>query len=158
MPFEPMDAAAVRERLEGPWRRQGLEAEGEALFLGVELAATGELVGDVMLRWTSAEHRGGEIGYVFHPIRSGQGYATEAAHRLLHLAFDDFGLHRVIARVDADNPASARLAGRLGMRQEAHLVQNESVQGPLGDELDFAILEHEWQALPHKGCIPSALT
>jgi RimJ/RimL family protein N-acetyltransferase len=148
-----MDATAVRERLRGPWGRHVLDAEGEALFLGVELTATGELVGDLMLKWSSAEHRCGEIGYVFHPACSGRGYATEAAHRLLHLAFDDLGLHRVIARIDADNHSSARLASRLGMRQEAHLVQNEWFKGRWSDELGFAILEHEWGTMPHSGCL-----
>jgi RimJ/RimL family protein N-acetyltransferase len=149
-----MDATAIRERLRGPWSRRVLEAEGQALFLGVEIVATRELVGDVMLAWSSSEHRGGEIGYVLHPGYSGQGYATEAAHRILHLAFDELGLHRVIARVDADNESSARLAARLGMRQEAHLVQNEWFKGRWSDELDFAILEHEWRALRHHGCVP----
>jgi RimJ/RimL family protein N-acetyltransferase len=149
-----MDAAAVRQRLHGPWGRHVLEAQGEGLMLAVELVATGEVVGDVLLMWSSAEHRGGEIGYVLHPSYSGHGYATEAAHRLLHLAFDELGLHRVVARVDADNQRSARLAARLGMRQEAHLVQNEWFKGRWSDELNFAILEHEWQALEHDGCLP----
>jgi len=152
VPFEPMDAEVVHERLRGPWARQALQNEGEALTLGVEHAGTGELVGDLLLAWTSTEHRSGEIGYVFHPAHAGQGYATEAAHRLLHLAFDDLGLRRVTARLDADNHPSARLAARLGMRQEAHLVQNEWFKGRWSDELDFAILEHEWQAMHRDGC------
>ena len=48
----------------GMWARQALETEGEALTLGVELSASSELIGDVILMWHSAEHRGGEIGYV----------------------------------------------------------------------------------------------
>lgn len=152
VPFEPMDAGAVRDRVEGMWARHVLETEGDALTLGVELIASGELIGDVILMWHSAEHRGGEIGYVFNPAFAGQGYATEAAHRLLHLAFDDLGLHRVMARLDADNHSSARLAARLGMRQEAHLVQNEWFKGRWSDELDFAILEDEWRAMPHDRC------
>lgn len=59
----------------------------------------------------------GENGYVFHPDHGGKGYATEAVHRVLHLAFDDLGLRRVVARIDAENVASARLAARLGMRR-----------------------------------------
>lgn len=153
-----MDARTVRERLHGPWARQVLEAEGDALMLGVELIATGELIGDVLLMWRSTEHRGGEIGYVFHPAYSGHGYATEATHRLLHLAFDDLGLHRVVARLDADNQSSACLAARLGMRQEAHLVQNEWFKGRWSDELDFAILEAEWRAMYHSGCLPDRST
>jgi RimJ/RimL family protein N-acetyltransferase len=153
VPFEPMDAAAVRERLHGAWARTVLEAEGDAVILGVELTASAELIGDVMLKWTSATDRSGEIGYVLHPAYSGQGFATEAAHRLLHLAFDELDLHRVIARVDADNHASARRAARLGMRQEAHLVQNEWFKGRWSDELDFALLEHEWHAIHRNGCL-----
>ena len=153
VPFEPMDEAAVRERLHRSWGLRALKAEGDVLFLGVELTASGQLVGDVMLRWSSVEHRGGEIGYVFNPAFAGQGYATEAAHRVLHLAFDDLGLHRVMSRVDADNHSSARLAARLGMRQEAHLVQNEWFKGRWSDELDFAILEEEWRATRHDNCL-----
>jgi RimJ/RimL family protein N-acetyltransferase len=152
VPFEPLDAPSVRERLAGVWARHELDAEGQALVLGVELAATGELVGDVMLQWVSEEHRSGELGYVLHPDRGGHGYATEAAHALLHLGFDDLGLHRVIARVDAANGASARVALRLGMRQEAHLVENEWFKGRWSDELDFAILDREWRAQHRDGC------
>jgi RimJ/RimL family protein N-acetyltransferase len=147
-----MDAAAVRDRMKGIWARHSLEAEGESLVLGIELAESRELIGDVMLHWASAEHRSGEIGYVLSPDHSGRGYATEAAHRLLHLAFDDLGLHRVMARVDAENLASARLLTRLGMRQEAHLLENEWFKGHWSDELDFAMLEGEWTALHVDGC------
>ncbi|MBO0703516.1 MAG: GNAT family N-acetyltransferase, partial [Candidatus Dormibacteraeota bacterium] len=79
VPFEPMSAAQVRERLSGHWARRGLDRPGEALTLGVEIAASGALAGDVMLFWTSDEHRSGEIGYVLHPGHAGHGYATEAA-------------------------------------------------------------------------------
>lgn len=153
VPFEPMDRSAVRDRVHGMWSRHVLEAEGEALTLGVELIASGELIGDVILMWHSSEHRGGEIGYVFNPAFAGQGYATEAVHRLLHLAFDDLGLHRVMARVDAENHGSIRLVARLGMRQEAHLVKNEWFKGRWSDELNFAILEDEWRVMRHDSCL-----
>ncbi|MDQ6898416.1 MAG: GNAT family N-acetyltransferase [Candidatus Dormibacteraeota bacterium] len=104
------------------------------------------VVGDVMLFFKSVEHRSGEIGWVFNPGYSGRGHASEAAHALLHLAFDQLGLHRVIARVDARNQASLRLADRLGMRPEAHLLSNEWFKGVWSDEIDFAVLEHEWAA------------
>jgi RimJ/RimL family protein N-acetyltransferase len=35
---------------------------------------------------------------------------------------------------------------RLGMRREAHLVENEWVKGEWQSELVYAILEHEWRA------------
>jgi len=152
VPFEPMDADDVVSRLVGAWSRTTLDQAGDALVLGVELIATGELIGDIMLRWVSAEHGCGEIGYVLHPAQGGHGYATEAAHATLHLAFDGLGLHRVVARIDARNLASARLAERVGMRREAHLVQSEWFKGEWIDELAFAVLEAEWRSHPLTGC------
>jgi RimJ/RimL family protein N-acetyltransferase len=146
VPFEPMDADTVRRHLSDAWARTTLDAEGQALILGVELLATGDLVGDLMLAWHSAKHSGGEIGYVFNPAFTGHGYATEAVHTLLHLAFDELGLHRVVARVDAANRPSMALATRLGMRQEAHLLENEWFKGAWSDEIDFALLASEWMA------------
>jgi RimJ/RimL family protein N-acetyltransferase len=144
VPFQPMDRRVVEERLAGQWALTALTDEGQALTLGVELARTGELVGDVILFWHSREHRGGEIGYVFNPDFSGHGYATEAAHVLLRLGFDEMGLHRIVARIDERNEASARVLRRLGMRQEARLVENEFFKGEWCTELDFAMLAHEW--------------
>jgi RimJ/RimL family protein N-acetyltransferase len=152
VPFEPMRREDITARLSAPWARRAIAEEGEALFLGAELAGTGQLAGDVMLRWVSAEHRCGEIGYVFNPLCGGRGLAAEAAHAVLHLAFDDLGLHRVIARLDARNTASARLAARLGMRQEAHLVENEWFKGEWTDELDFALLGREWPSRAFSDC------
>jgi RimJ/RimL family protein N-acetyltransferase len=152
VPFERMNAQTVAARLQGPWAATSLEAEGDVLTLGVEAATTGEVIGDVMLRWLSAEHSCGELGYVFHPAFAGQGYAAEAAHAVLHLAFDDMALHRVIARIDARNVASVGVATRLGMRQEAHLVENERFKGEWSDELDFGLLEREWLAQHRDGC------
>ena len=146
VPFKPMDTAVIAERLGTVWARTSLNDAGQSLTLGVEVTATGELVGDVVLFWHSREHRGGEVGYVLNPEFSGHGYASEAVHRLLGLAFDDLGLHRVVARIDARNEASARLARRLGMRQEAYLMRNEWFKGEWTDELDFALLEDEWAA------------
>lgn len=152
VPFEPQSAEDVITRLSGAWRRQTLDQEGDAITLGAELAESGKLIGDLMVRCLSAEHSCGEIGYVFSPAYSGRGYAAEAAHAGLHLAFDHFGLHRVIARVDARNSASARLATRLRMRQEAHLRENEWFKGEWTDELNFAMLAQEWPSAKLAGC------
>ena len=152
VPFEPQDTAEVLARIGGVWRRQTLDQEGDSITLGAELSDSGKVIGDVLVRWVSADHSCGEIGYVVNPAYSGRGLASEAAHAGLHLAFDQFGLHRVIARLDARNSASARLAGRLGMRREAHLRQNEWFKGEWTDELDFALLADEWPSQPLAGC------
>jgi RimJ/RimL family protein N-acetyltransferase len=152
VPFEPMDRPTVLERIQGDWARRELDAEGQTLILGIELLDARELVGDVMLRWLSVKHGCGEIGYVLNPRFSGNGYATEAAHRCLHVAFDDFGLHRVVAHIVSQNITSNRLVERLGMRQEAHLVQSEWFKGHWVDMFHYGMHQQEWQAQHQEGC------
>ena len=48
--------------------------------------------------------------------------------------------------IDARNTASAAVLERLGMRREAHFVQNEWVKGEWTDEAVYAVLVHEWSA------------
>jgi RimJ/RimL family protein N-acetyltransferase len=149
LPFEPMDEAGLTARLAGDLGRREITAEGQSLTLGVELAAGGRLVGDVVLFFHSAKHAGGEIGYVFHPDVAGHGYATEACAAVLDLAFDNrdgLGLHRVVARMDARNRSSERLASRLGMRQEAHHRSSEMFKGAWADTVVYALLAEEWRA------------
>lgn len=146
VPFEPMTREGITERLAGQWARTELTGEGQSLTLGAEIRQTGQLAGDTVLFWRSREHAGGEIGYVFNPSLGGCGYATEAVTMMLRLGFEELGLHRIIARIDARNEPSARLARRVGMRQEACLVENEFFKGEWTTELDFAILAAEWHA------------
>jgi RimJ/RimL family protein N-acetyltransferase len=136
----------VRELLVARRLRYRLVEQGDVATLAVVLAETGRVIGEVTLTWTSAVHRQGEFGFVFHPDHQGRGYASEAAARLLDLAFDELGLHRVYGRTDGNNTASAALMSRLGLRKEAHFVQNEIFKGEWGDELVFAILADEWRA------------
>jgi RimJ/RimL family protein N-acetyltransferase len=144
VPFDPMTAVDIATRLADQWANSTIDAEGQTLSLGVELIETGQVIGDVILFLRSVKHRGGEIGWVLSPDHSGHGYATEAAHAALHMAFDQLGLHRITARIDARNDASLRLAARLGMRREAYLVSNELFKGEWSDEIDLALLEDEW--------------
>ncbi|MGD1050101.1 MAG: GNAT family protein [Solirubrobacteraceae bacterium] len=154
LPFGPMDEQILTTRLAGDLGRREITSEGESLTLGVELATSGRLVGDVVLFFRSAVNAGGEIGYVFHPDIAGHGYATEACTAVLDLAFaraDGLGLRRVVARMDARNEASARLASRLGMRLEAHHRGSEMFKGEWADLVVYALLDHEWEALRSAG-------
>jgi RimJ/RimL family protein N-acetyltransferase len=150
VPFSPMDRADVLTRIVGVWADHQLTDEGQSLTLGIELADEPSrpiVIGDAVLFWHSREHASGEVGYVLNPDYGGHGYATEAARAMLDVAFGHLHLHRVTARVDARNHESQRLALRLGMRQEAHLVENEWFKGGWSDEIDFAILDREWGLL-----------
>jgi RimJ/RimL family protein N-acetyltransferase len=147
IPYEPRTREQVAERLADPARtRSILEKGGDVVSLAVERRDTGRVIGDVVIIWNSVEHQCAEIGYAFNPAHYGNGYATEACRALLATLFDGLKFRRVIARIDARNDASGAVLRRLGMRQEAHLVENEWFKGEWASEIDFAILDHEWRA------------
>jgi len=145
LPWETRDEAASRAALERH-RSLVLDKDGDGVTLAAFDKDTGRLVGDLVLFLRSVQHRTGEIGYVLHPDFQGRGLATEGAGHLLDLGFTALGLRRIVARLDARNTASAAVLARLGMRHEAHLVQNEWFKGEWGDEDQFAILRSEWAA------------
>ena len=144
--WEPQTEAEASEALERRIGFRTLHTEGDVLALAAVLRSSGEIIGDVILQWVSLEHGLGEIGFVVHPDHQGHGYATEMTRPLLRIAFEDVGLHRVIGRAEARNAASARVLEKLGMRREAHLVENEWVKGEWQSELVYAILAREWRS------------
>ncbi len=154
--WSPRTLDEVRPALYRKTQETFLEGEGQGLSLAVVLRETGALLGDVSMTLRSREHRTGEVGYVFHPDCGGKGYATEAAEVMLRLGFEEAGLHRIIGRLDGRNTKSARLLERLGMRREAHFVQNEFVKGEWADEVVYAILDHEWKARQAESPTPAA--
>jgi RimJ/RimL family protein N-acetyltransferase len=141
----PRTESEVRTSLDQKIAGTLIEAEGDGAFLAVIRKDSGELVGDLVLSLVSDQHRTGEIGYIIHPDHAGRGFATEAGVVLLRLAFDVLDLHRVIGRTEARNVASARVLEKLGMRREAHLVENEWVKGEWGSEFLYAMLDREWR-------------
>ncbi len=145
IPHDPYDADASRRAL-GRAQTTRLEQDDDGATLAGFDRDTGRLVGDFVLFLRSREHGNGEIGYVLHPDFQGRGLATEGARHLLEIAFGPLGLRRVVARIDARNTGSAAVLRRLGMRHEAHLVENEWFKGRWGDEDQFAILRREWEA------------
>lgn len=139
------DRSELQRRLTERVAMDHLGADGDAMLLAVERRDTGQVIGHVMLMWASAVHLQGEIGYLLHPDHQGHGYATEGTLAMLDLGFR-LGMHRICGRADPRNEASVRLLGRLGMRHEGHLVQNEFVKGEWRDDVVYAILAAEWRA------------
>ena len=87
------------------------------------------------------------IGYIVDPASWGRGLGSDLARALLAAAFQDLRLRRVTASCNADNPASARVLEKAGMRREQHGVE-DSWHAELGwvDGYQYAVLDREWRA------------
>ena len=144
LPFEPQSPDDIRGRIGYLFGSTTLEGERGGVVLVIE--RDGTVIGDLVLFHLDADAGSAEIGWVLSPAASGRGLATEAVRALIDTAFDVYGLRRLTAQIDADNVRSAALAERLGMRREAHFVENEWFKGRWSDLLVYAVLDHEWAA------------
>lgn len=111
---DPQECAAALAR-KTAWT--SLASDGARLVLAVEERATGRVVGELHLSLPDPAVDTGEIGFVLHPDRHGQGLAREAVERLLQLAVEELGLTRLVGVCEVANTASAGLMRRLGMRR-----------------------------------------
>ena len=84
-----------------------------------------------------------ELGYWVVPDEQERGYATEIAELAVECAFDERGLHKVLARVIEWNDASARVLEKVGFRQEGHLRDHYYVDGERVDADLYALLATE---------------
>lgn len=141
---DPLDETAARTKF-AKASAPKLVDDGDVAVFAVERREDGVLIGEVLLKLASSAAEQAETGYIFNPDFAGKGYATEAMRALLDLGFSTLKFHRIFARLDALNKASVGVVERLGMRREAHLIENDRFNDVWGDEYVYALLKREWQ-------------
>lgn len=138
----------------GQFADDSFEGPGDWATFAVELKDSPGLIGEMALKWneggkpevsaleTGTPERFGELGWTLAPWAQGHGYATEAAHAILSLAMDELGFHRVEARLDARNDASAAICERLGMQREGVMRDNMYLKGEWTSEAVYALVRN----------------
>jgi RimJ/RimL family protein N-acetyltransferase len=147
--YQSWDAPYPRsagERLIAGMAERHPDIPGQWFQYAMVLRSTNEFIGDCASGTDADDPRLAEIGFTVRPEHQGHGYATEGARTLLGYLFGARGKHRVTARCDARNAASARVLERLGMRREGHLRESSWAHGEWTDDLLYAMLDYEWAA------------
>ena len=122
-------------------------AEGRAFDLAIRSREDSRThVGNVSIWHTSRREQAGEIGYWVRTGATGRGIATEAACRVLQIAFEELGLHRVTLRIATGNAGSEQIAGKLGFSREGLLRQEVLVAGEWLDHSLWGILDDEYRS------------
>ena len=149
------DPHVARYWSSGPWTSldqsrdhiaatQAAYADGSGLRLGIELRATGALIGNASLhRFVDASRRC-ELGYALAQAHWGAGYVSEALRALLGYGFDTLDLNRIEADVDPRNEASARVLEKLGFQKEGYMPERWIVQGEPADTVYDGLLRRHW--------------
>jgi len=107
------------------------------------LAGTGTLVGCAGLTMTD---RGLELGYWIGEPYWRRGYATEAAHALVDLAFGSTGIQALQASTRVINPASRRVIHKCGFQYAGQGMLNSIVAGQVPVER-YRLDRRTWASL-----------
>jgi RimJ/RimL family protein N-acetyltransferase len=110
---------------------------------GLELSATGMVIGTCTLAELDATHRRAALGYALKRSCWGHGYMAEALPVLLRFAFERLRLRRITADVDPRNGQSIRSLERLGFEREGYLREHYIVNGETQDGVLFGLLRSE---------------
>jgi RimJ/RimL family protein N-acetyltransferase len=146
IPWPVRTREQVRDALRAFGGERAMRDSGDGLLLAIVEKAAGVVIGQMNVSIASARDRQGEFGYVVSRAYANRGFATEASARVLDYAFDVLDLHRVTARIDTRNPASAAVAAKLGMRREAEFREDEWFKGEWSSCWIYAVLQDEWRA------------
>ncbi|HWF12509.1 MAG TPA: GNAT family protein [Candidatus Acidoferrales bacterium] len=119
-----------RERGIGPW--------------GMQLKATGAIVGNCGFPHIAFKKRCGEVNYDVTLRHRGEGLAPEALRALLRFGFLDIGLIRIQARCDIDNLSSERVMLKAGMRFEGLIEDSPLSKDPNPKQKLYAISANDF--------------
>ena len=117
--FPPLNIRASEKVIrENIWKQYHMHGFGR---WAVVLKSTGEFTGWCGLKYRP-EREAVDIGYRFDQPYWGQGIATEAAEKCLHIGFDKYNLDFIIGCAFAGNVASIRVLENIGMKFKKHFI------------------------------------
>lgn len=116
----------------------------------VEHAASGELAGVINLNDVIAgRFRSANLGYYALAPYAGSGCMAPALRRIVAIAFEELGLHRLEANIQPDNIPSLRLVQRCGFAREGFSPRFLYINGAWRDHERWAIVDARSELLPN---------
>ena len=103
--------------------REDAARHGHGFTFAIVEQPLNRLIGCISLNLTSA-HRRAEIGYWLGSAHWGNGYATEAARRMIQFGFEELQLNRIWGAAMTRNPASSAVLKKAGLRYEGCMKEH----------------------------------
>lgn len=151
------DAEVVKHLGHAPWQAMAdaeawfariskQQTAGSALEFVIIEKPTGKVIGRCGLFDYDADNAQASLGYILDRSYWRQGYMREALTSLIDSAFNEMGLRRLEAKVEAPNAASSALLRRLGFTKEGTLRARWVSPEGTSDAEVFGLLSWEWLA------------
>ena len=114
--------------------------------LAIREPATGDFAGFILFEIDPDEPTTAEAGYILRPEYWNAGYATEILRALLAFGFGTLSLHRVYAKCDEENRASAHVMEKCGLTYEGTLREHVWLRDHWRSTRYYGMLADECQA------------
>lgn len=99
-------------------------------------------IGSAYIRDIDKVHQKAEYGlFIGEAVERGKGIGAEVSNLMLKFAFEELKLHRIYARVLADNLISLKSAKKAGLRQEGYCRDEVCIGGKYQDVVLLGIVE-----------------
>jgi RimJ/RimL family protein N-acetyltransferase len=119
-------------------------AQGSGWQLAIATRADGRLVGVTGLE-RDEDRVAAELGYWIAVPEWGQGYASEAARRMVRFAFEATDLAQVHARALPDNAASRRVLEKAGLGYVGRATVTLDARGRNAEVVCYALDRRDWR-------------
>jgi len=143
----PVPRAVVEQQLPRFLREYADLPSGQGCFAAEE-KSSGAFLGWLSLRpATSVGLNGGtELGYRMLPSVWGLGYATEGARALVHHAFTELAVDRIVATTMTVNTASRRVMEKAGLSLIRTFFEEwpEPIEGAEHGDVEYAVTRETW--------------
>jgi len=87
----------------------------------------------------------GPMGWFVMPEYQNNGYATEAAMRVLDYAFSQDDCIRVVTGCYAENLPTQKVMDKVGFRKAGERVEAQFHDGKMKDRFEYALNKDEWE-------------
>jgi ribosomal-protein-alanine N-acetyltransferase len=119
---------------------------GRELTWLMELKDTHKVIGEIVL-YDFRLKKQADIGYRINKNYWGKGYAPEAGLAMVKAAFEAMELNRLQIRCFTNNPASIRVAQKLGFVQEG-IIRQGAILNVMTDYYIFGLLSEDYEKHP----------
>ena len=116
----------------------------ESLTLGIFHKEEKRLLGGICFHLCEWEMAQFEMGFWIRTSETGQGYASEAARKLIRFAFEDLAATRIEMWIEKDNRASRAVPEKIGFFLEG-VMREKSFGGQLQDFALYAMIRADYE-------------
>lgn len=118
----------------------------QAYRWGIIYKPNHQLIGRTGFISWDVEHSRAEVGFALASTYWNQGIAYEATKEIVDYGFSRLSLNRIEGRCNVNNPGSARVMEKLGMKLEGILREQLKIKGQYMDQRMYAVLKKDCEA------------